>query len=266
MTRSLTHTDLLTLRRLCRRHDDVRANAALLFAEVCDATELKKGCIKSNECLATELGCTVKSIRNWLSELEEVGFITESKQGGKRLLAPAVPNALRNEFSETESSFRKDASETERCFRNGKDIRNDASAENGKDFPTQRVNTPAEARERAPAREDSDSGKLFERIVEVYRDVQGGLTPREEQKLIRLCRQIGDEYDPSTVASALREDLLGADRWSAGVFLDSVLPKYVRGDPGGATGGDGMPTQHFTDNTGEGYHSFCPEYQINGSA
>lgn len=157
----MTHVDLLQLRRHVRRTEKVRPTAALLFAEICDFYELPEGCKVSNQGFAQRLGCTARSVRNWLSELESCGLISRTEEGGNRYLEPRIPSWI---DLNTEDSGRKIRSTEEGSFQDGSKFRKDASTdrksrseEGGKFVPTQRDNIPAEARERARAHENDDS-------------------------------------------------------------------------------------------------------------
>jgi DNA-binding transcriptional ArsR family regulator len=121
----------------------------MLFAEICDFYELPAGCKVSNEGFAQRLGCTARSVRNWLAELKEHGLVSRTEEGGNRFLEPRIPSWI---TIETEGEGRKTRSTEEESFQDGRDLRKDASQEGGKFVPTQRDNKPAEAGEGARPR------------------------------------------------------------------------------------------------------------------
>lgn len=55
-----------------------------LFVEICNLSELKKGCIAQNEHFAELFGMSVKSVSNILSNLVKKGFIKTEIQKGSR--------------------------------------------------------------------------------------------------------------------------------------------------------------------------------------
>jgi hypothetical protein len=129
--------DCLELQRKARRSGRLRPNALLLLAEICDLHGCEKGCIASNDTFAENLGATTRSVRNWLSELKEHGFIAEAQQGPNRLLIPRMPGWMQEKDDSTaENSFQGDGQSS------GKGVpeRKEDSTEGGKDFPPQRDN------------------------------------------------------------------------------------------------------------------------------
>lgn len=55
-----------------------------IFIEICNLTELEKGCIASNNHFADLLGMTVKSVSNIISSLNKKGFIKTEIEKGTR--------------------------------------------------------------------------------------------------------------------------------------------------------------------------------------
>lgn len=234
--------ELMEIRRHARRNTDLASGPVRLFSEIVDLHLLDDGCFAGDTQLGAWLGVSSRSVRRWRRTLEQHGYINVREDGDRRHLIPSEPDgqSCRTELSD-KSGQRPNVSDT--------------SGQQAPDKSVQHreLDNPAEAGEGAPAHEDPEGDELFERIVDVYRDVVGGLTRREEQKLIRLCDQLDGTYKPTTVASALREDLMGTDTWSVGVFVDSVLPKYARSG--------GKPKKRSTGPPMSGMRDFSAEVQ-----
>jgi hypothetical protein len=100
--------------------------------------------------------------------------------------------------------------------------------------------TAAEALDSIPLRENetlrSSASSAYEQmlsaIVTAWRKTGEPITERTERALCRVAKECAGEHAPGTVADALRSDVIrAADRgrsWSRQVFLESVLPAYIR--------------------------------------
>lgn len=160
-------TQLLELRRHCRRNPGIRPNAALLFAEICDYHMLDKGCVARDTTLADRLGCTPRAIRSWRKELVSAGYVEQTTNGRHRVLKPTSPPGFEpsgvHNTNRNERSTSRNERSTDRNIRSKG--RNERSKQTGTNVPTQRDNIHPEGRERAGARVREDDPPAVKAFV-----------------------------------------------------------------------------------------------------
>jgi len=215
-------TEIHELMRACRYHPEVSGNVATLFTEICDAHQLKKGCLLKDKTMAERLNYTTRAIRKWLAQLVELGFIVKSQREGKRLLIPQHP----------ECSFRNSHSNKEQPFQNGTSVRNSDSAQPGTAVPTQRDNIYPEGRERAPARERAPDEKERSLVkesdsppVKVFAEVIGRRPQAYEQE--RINAEVKGAWETAW-RSVCQESLDNVGGKPHRVRLGILLKQYQR--------------------------------------
>ena len=69
---------------------------------------------------------------------------------------------------------------------------------------------------------------MYDTLMQAARDELHAVKARHGRGLQKIAKATAGKYAPETVAAALRDDLGGAGGWGPDVFLDSVLPEWVR--------------------------------------
>jgi len=222
-----------------------------------DAVSLSHGWVyKTGEEVANEtmIG-SGKTGRRRLSKLVEKGYLNERERQNSnwdrtreyRPNVEAIQEDLKSEGYELQTVVGKDWPVFESLFRSSLPNRqvddstqqNDDSTDQGGDSapahyaPVRSETTPKNTAESsAPAREedpDSDEvGEMYDTLMQAARDELHAVKARHGRGLQKVAKTTAGKYAPETVAAALRDDLGGAGGWGPDVFLDSVLPEWVR--------------------------------------
>lgn len=246
ISKAMDCCELLELRRHCRRNPEIRANAALLFAEICDYHMLDQGCIARDTTLAERLNCTPRAVRNWRRELKKHGYLEEGQRGTKRLLTPRwpkgeKPKSVHNNNRNDGSTDRNERSTSRNIHSTD---RNNGSKKTGTNVPTQRDNIFPEGREGARVK-DSDPESIA-----AFVDVIGRRPTNYEADRIR--QRVNGAYQLFRKACQESMDNLGGngDRVALGILFkqyDRLVEQKKRNRTSRTSGYFGSGMTDFTE-------------------
>jgi transposase-like protein len=218
-----------------------------MFEDICDMHE-KNGCWAEDEHFADRYNVHEETAARWRRELQKAGYLRTRSDGDKRYLEPnnKIVAEPQNRCQTAKTSQQKDGQATKSSQRNR---------------CSQRLSNPAEARESAPAREDDLVRDSDPPAIEVFVEAVGRRPYPDEAAEIPTV--VGDTMRRLRIfreqCQKARRNVGDPSRVRWGYLAEDFERAVQRSDPGG----DGMPVRPFEDNTGEGYMSFCPEYQAN---
>jgi len=114
-------------------------NAKYLLCVLLKRCGVKAYCWPTQKTLSKTMNCTTRTVRKYLTELEQNGFLTKTREGFNRPNIYFIKNRLNESYSEsdwTESPIKEDAPRvTEARIMTESHDRKDASPHSGKGIP-----------------------------------------------------------------------------------------------------------------------------------
>jgi len=204
------------LRQQVRRDDDLPPMARLLFAEISQMNEGDGECYAEDEWLGEQIGAAESTVRRHRLTVLDKEYIRQCKSGGRRYLEPnEMINIDQSDQNQSESASNDDQNDQNRSE---EVINTDQHRGN---------NNPEGMSERAPACEDS-SGDVFERLVNIWRDV-GSAPPLSEgvEDVLWDWAQEGKIPDVPLFRDVLERDAAAVKAQGKGLNMGVLLDRYT---------------------------------------
>mgnify|MGYP000246939020 CR=1 FL=1 len=253
-----------------RRDDELSPYARLLFYEIHEMCEDEGRCFAENQWFADRLGTARSSIRRWLRDLRQAGYVHREHADGRRYLAPKDTPVKANQSpvrcDRGDQQKTKPASApTEAATSDRGAVRSDRSPPVSSDHHRDNIN-PAEASEGAPARREDQGEEESSRVQKLKRLKQGAWTKEEIRQHAK--RKYGDperwrtaiyqlahpDYDPDVlVRDEWGEKIADPEAWAEAIWkglkrrwqptsVDAREDTYE--EIARHVGGDGQPVEY----------------------